>query len=595
MPERTWTTSQRRAIETVDRSVLVSAGAGSGKTAVLAERCAELVANPRTGCSVNQLLVVTFTDAASAEMRSRIAAALRARLAQSPASAWLQRQLALLDGAAISTLHSFCRQILGKYFAHAGMDPLMPMLDPADARLLRKESARQIFDQFGRREDPAGEAFLDLVASYSPSGESQLIDRVLEVDAFLNSILDPDAWMRQSLDSLATDRGELSDDWRSRLVEIVRHELDEQSRLVEQQLASLRGAPDIVAESRTSLASYAATLEGWRTALQGSPDSCTLDAVCREGIGQYKFPPIPRITPKIKALPEPQLAAFTRAAEMLRAIRDKLFAKRLHDAFGQFTVAEWAEGLARTRPHAEGFISLVTALRTAFQQAKAALGVMDFTDLERRARELLLNDANHVAAQLRDRFAHVLVDEFQDINPVQADILRLVSRESEAGRPANLFTVGDVKQSIYRFRLAEPMLFLKRRERFSEPVAAASPLTSSKTSAAAHRAGRDQRRHGALDGRRPGGSTTTIPRDCAPARAKITVRPTLRRPSNSTCSTTIRHPAKKPMRRTLTKRPIPAAPTGSASSARPTSSPNESGPSSPAARPTATSSSSSVR
>ncbi len=467
MPEPVWTAAQRRAIETIDRSVLVSAGAGSGKTAVLAERCAELVANPRGGCSVDQLLVVTFTDAASSEMRSRIASALRARLAQSPTNGWLQRQLALLDGAAISTLHSFCRQILGKYFAHADMDPLMPLLDPADARLLRKETARQVFDEFGRREDAVGEAFLDFIASYSPAGETAMIDRALEVDAFLNSVLDPDAWLQHSLDSLATRGGELPDYWRSRYVDMVRRELDEQSRLVKQHLAALRNEPAAVDESRQSLASHAAALDGWRAMLQRSTDLKTLDAVCHEGIGSYIFPAVPRKTPKVKALPEAELAAFIRAAEMLRTVRDDLFTKRLDDVVGHFTVAEWAEGLARTRPHAEVFVALVRAVRNAYQKAKSGLGVMDFVDLERRARDLLLNESNHVAAQLRDRFVHVLVDEFQDINPVQADILRLVSREVEAGRPANLFTVGDVKQSIYRFRLAEPMLFLKRRERFA--------------------------------------------------------------------------------------------------------------------------------
>lgn len=469
MADLTWTTAQRRAIETVDRSVLVSAGAGSGKTAVLAERCAALVADARSNCSVDQLLVVTFTDAAASEMRSRIASALRARLAQSPASGWLQRQLALLDGAAISTLHSFCRQILGKYFAHADLDPLMPLLDPADAVLLRKETALQVFDEFGRREDAVGEAFLDFVSAYGASGETGLIERVLQVDAFLDSTLDPDQWLQRSLDSYSTRQGNLPDEWRKRLAEFVRRELDEQSRLVESQLAAIKDAPPIVDESRKSLSEYAASLDGWRTMLEKSADAKTLDAVCHEGIGQYQFPSIPRKSSKLNALPEAEQAAFVRAAEALRDIRDDLFKKRLHNSVGAFTVADWAEGLARTKPHVDIFISLVGAVRSAYRQAKADLNVMDFVDLERRARELLLDDANHVAAQLRDRFAHVLVDEFQDINPVQADILRLVSRESEKGRAPNLFTVGDVKQSIYRFRLAEPRLFLNRHRQFAGP------------------------------------------------------------------------------------------------------------------------------
>lgn len=467
MPDLRWTETQRRAIATTDRSVLVSAGAGSGKTAVLAERCAELVADSRAGCGVDRLLVVTFTDAASSEMRSRIASALRSRLAQAPANAWLQRQLALLDGAAISTLHSFCRQILGKYFAHADLDPLMPLLDPADGRLLRKETAQQVFDEYGQREDAAGEAFVDFVSAYGPSGEQGLIECVLQVDEFLNSILDPDEWLRQSLGSFTAEDGGLPMIWRERLADGVLKELDEQSRLVEGQLTAMSGAAPLVQECRQSLADYAAALESWRARLRRSTDTKTLDAVCLDGIGQYEFPTIPRRTQKLKTQSEQDQAAFNRAVDVLRTIRGDLFEKRLKDAVGQFSVAEWSDGLGRIRPHAEVFVTLVRAVRSAYQVAKAGLGVMDFGDLERRARNLLADDSNHVAAQLRDRFQHVLVDEFQDINPVQADILRLVSRESEATRPANLFTVGDVKQSIYRFRLAEPMLFLNRREQFA--------------------------------------------------------------------------------------------------------------------------------
>ncbi|HKQ46618.1 MAG TPA: helicase-exonuclease AddAB subunit AddA [Phycisphaerae bacterium] len=460
MSEILWTDTQRRAISTIDRSVLVSAGAGSGKTAVLAERCAALGADARLGCGIDRVLVVTFTDAAASEMRSRIAVALRSRLARTPANPWLQRQLALLDGAAISTLHSFCRQILGKYFAHADLDPLMPLLDPADGRLLRKETAQEVFDEYGRREDAEGEAFVDFVCAYGPTSEQALIECVLQIDEFLNSIVDPEAWLQQSLDALAEGGRGLSDVWSKRLADVIDRELYELSRLVESHLAAMTSATGPVQDCRKSLAEFAAALDGWRSQLRRSTDDRTLDAVCHEGIGKYKFPKIPRRSDKLDR-------AALGAIETLYTIRDDLFRKRLCDCLGPFTVADWADGLARIRPQAEILVTLVRAVRDAYQKAKAGLGVMDFGDLERRARNLLADESNHVAAQLRDRFQHVLVDEFQDISPVQADVLRLVSREAEADRPANLFTVGDVKQSIYRFRLAEPMLFLNRRGQFA--------------------------------------------------------------------------------------------------------------------------------
>ncbi len=472
MSDIRWTPSQRLAIDTVDRSVLVSAGAGSGKTAVLAERCAHIVADLRPPCSVDRLLVVTFTDAAASEMRERIAQTLRKRLEDAPVSAWLARQLALVDSAHISTLHSFCRRLLSRYFAQAELDPQMPLIDPADGRLLLRETAQQVFDAYEAREDADGEAFLNLLAAYSGGSERALIDRVLEVDAFLTSILDPEEWIKSAIESHEPSKsGELPPAWRARLVDALHDELKAQHRTVELYLSAMARQPKIVEGSVKCMAEYATQLDQWLAMLAGEPETNKIDALCQKEFAGYEFPDPPRKTKKLNEFSVAEQDAFVAAANLVRSVRDTLFRKGLRDKFGRFSVSDWADGVSRVRPHLDIFLRLVCEVRAAFQAAKTELGVMDFADLERQTVALLRNEANGVAARLRDQFEHVLVDEFQDTNPLQAEILRLVSREIEPGRHANLFTVGDVKQSIYRFRLAEPRLFLERMHSF-ESVAA---------------------------------------------------------------------------------------------------------------------------
>ena len=462
MGEINWTDAQRAAIDEVDCSVLVSAGAGSGKTAVLAERCAALVASKKRPCAVDRLLVVTFTDAAAAEMRTRIAAALRGRLERDPAQSWLRRQIALIDSAPISTLHSFCRRLLEKFFAQAQIDPQSPILDPADAKLMRQEAIQVVFDDYEAREDAAGTAFMDFLSAYGGSWEQTLMSLIQQLDEFLASIPDSESWIAEALGRHDTANGELPPFWLNHLHATIRGELESQRGLMDDHIRTVAARGTITAKSLACLEEYAAALDGWHAELSAS----TLDEVCISGIGQFKMPNAPSFTAKIKSLPEDEQKAFKESADLVRMVKEQLFQKRLQKPYGRFSIKDWADGIARTRPHVEMLIDLTRAYRERYQTAKADLGVMDFADLERHTLRLLADESNGVAARLRDQFDYVLVDEFQDINPVQAEILRLISRETVAGRPWNLFTVGDVKQSIYRFRLAEPQLFLDRKTRF---------------------------------------------------------------------------------------------------------------------------------
>jgi len=471
MPSRAWTESQRLAIDAEGASVLVSAGAGSGKTAVLAERCAALAADP--SCPIDRMLVVTFTDAAATEMRQRIGLAIRERLAAMPNNSWLQRQLALLDSAWISTIHSFCRRVLNRYFAQADVDPLAPVLEANEAELLRRESARRIFDEWADREGPAGAAFLDLVANYGGTNEEQLIGCVLRLDAFLSSLPSPDAWMeacRGRFASQTPDR--LSSWWLERLRAELAGEIARQHAAAAELLAALPEAPEKAAPGVESLAAHCEALGDWLSVLRGEADEAAIDRLCREQIAEHEPPKPPRRDQRVLAkLSAAEQQAFLAVVEAAGEVRE-VFEKRLRSAYGRFSMKDWAEGIARTGRHAVALLDLARSVREAYQAAKRDLGVIDFGDLERFTLDLLRNEEAGAAQHLRDRFVHVLVDEFQDVSPIQAEILRLVSREAEDTRADNLFAVGDVKQCIYRFRLAEPRLFIERRDSFSKSQSA---------------------------------------------------------------------------------------------------------------------------
>jgi len=472
MAEFTWTAAQRAAIETTGQSVLVSAGAGSGKTAVLAARCAYLVSEARAPCNIDELLVVTFTDAAAAEMRQRIAQALRRRMAAAPQQGRIRYQLALLDSAQISTIHAFCRRLLNRYFAQADIDPQAPIMDPQDALLLQQETATVAFEQLAREEGRDGEAFLDLVAAYGGGGERALQRLILKTSDFLDSLPDPDGWIEEAQDRFqSASPADLAGFWLDQLRATLCAELTEQSRTVEKQLHRLSAGPAHLAAFVSPLSDYRDALGDWLERLRHDPPPKTIDSICTDEIARFEFPGIPTKRGRgYKDLGETEQAEFAAAQDLVSGVRDKLCKNRLIESFARFTCADWAEGLARTAPHVRTFLSILQSIRKQYQTAKANLGVIDFSDLQRVTLDLLRDEATGIAARLRNDFWHVLVDEFQDVNPIQAEILRLISHESDPARPGNLFAVGDVKQSIYRFRLAEPELFLERHHAFQKTV-----------------------------------------------------------------------------------------------------------------------------
>jgi ATP-dependent helicase/nuclease subunit A len=457
------TRDQERAIKSAAQTILVSAGAGGGKTSVLVDRCVHLIAESRPPCPIDRLLIVTFTDAAAAQMRQRIATALRKRLAQHPDNRFIATQLSFLGSANICTLHAFCRRVLSRYFAQADLDPQMPLLDAHDAAILRRQTAAQVFDAMMDRDDAKGEAWRSLVACYSSRSDNILIDIIMRTAAFLESLPDPDAWMQEATARLDIPPGGIPEFWATQLHEVLRNELSGQCDAAAAILATLPDSPDWASGMKEAASRYQNAIAEWQDLL-GRDHSAMWKALGQ--IAAYEFPGLPdRRSGAYKKLAQDEKDRFSKLLDSVKSLRDDQFKARLQTDWASFTITEWGDGIARIRPHVVALVGAVDQYRVAYETAKQDAGALDFADLERKTYDLLRDDTNGVARRLRDDLRHILVDEFQDINPLQERILNLL--RPTTGSLGSIFAVGDVKQSIYRFRLAEPQLFLDLRDSLS--------------------------------------------------------------------------------------------------------------------------------
>ncbi len=467
---RAWTKQQTTAIRTTGKSLLVSAGAGSGKTAVLSERCAYLVAEAAPTCSIDQLLVVTFTDAAAAEMRQRIAAALRARLDARPHNRHLAEQIALVSAAPISTLHSFCRRLLQRFFALLDLDPGFRVLDEHDAAMLRRDALDSLFAELHAGRGDLAQRFDAFIEESGRGRDAAIRETIDNLDKFLASTIDPDAWLNAQLARFQhADAATLAPAWSQLRNDALIRELDSQIGHTNAEIARLTAADlPLLQHFVKPLNDYLAKLAAWHAAATRDPSASSIDTICAD-ITAFELPRTPPKSLKAyKDAASEDKTAFDRAQLACKFIKEKLFDAALRTEHALFSAAQWADGIARVAPHVATVVDLLRAFQKRYESAKRQQIAVDFADLERLALRLLRDPANPDkrtpgADWLAAQYEHLLVDEFQDINPVQDDILRRVSRLSPTGRPTNLFAVGDVKQSIYRFRLAETGVFLERQ------------------------------------------------------------------------------------------------------------------------------------
>src|SRR5580658_10178264 len=339
MEIKKWTEAQERGIRSGGGSLLVSAAAGSGKTTVLAERCVHLVCDATPTCDVDELLVVTFTEAAAAEMKSRIHRALAQRNSENP-SKRIARQISVVDRANISTLHGFCARLLRQHFHFLGLDPNFVIMDGDEAKLLRLEVARELFaERFDREEGgEAVEDFRRFVDLYGDGQDERLVELVLRCDAMLSSVVDPAAWRDRATRRLveAIDRPlsetELGKEYR----QSVRRKLEALRKLCQTagtELAKSKDFPMYVAHLRELWSN----INHWISVLESHGMDGLADVA-----GGVQLPRLPAVANTVPG----KEAAKARVDAVARKMKEGAWRQAL-----LFTEREWKEGLGRTLPH----------------------------------------------------------------------------------------------------------------------------------------------------------------------------------------------------------------------------------------------------
>lgn len=432
-----WTAEQSRAIA-ADGDILVSAGAGSGKTAVLTERIVRLV---REGMDVKELLCVTFTTAAANEMRKRIERALflAAAACENEADAARLNEAARgCAGASISTLHAFCTQILRRHFNEAGLDPAFRVADESETALMRDE----VWDDLCEARLSVGEggfsSFLEAMGS-----DAAAFDAVSELYDFCRSQPDPFGFLERAQRKYDTCADALEASEEAALL------VSRTQRNIRHKTAALAAHMAALAEECPAAAAFidVELVHARSIAAQQAP------AALRSALATGPHPPNSRIS--WKGCPD----ALKQSADAARGALKAALKKE---------AAQWVRGMdreawliAKQAPLIAELCAAVRDFSGKFADLKRERSVIDYGDMEQMSLALL--QKQEIALEYQNRFCCVFMDEYQDCNAVQEEILHAIAN------PGALFLVGDVKQSIYRFRLAEPRLFIRRYMNYANP------------------------------------------------------------------------------------------------------------------------------
>ncbi|PKM42659.1 MAG: helicase-exonuclease AddAB subunit AddA [Firmicutes bacterium HGW-Firmicutes-8] len=454
MSNPNWTEEQLDAVTARNCSLLVAAAAGTGKTAVLVERIIRRITDSQDPVDIDKLLVVTFTKAAAAEMRERVNRAIVKELNKFPESRHLNRQLTLLNRASITTLHSFCLDIVKQYFYCLDLDPSFRVADDTEAALLRLETLEELFEE---HYTSGLDDFLNLVDSYGGDrNDNNLQEMILTLYEFAVSNPWPEEWLNGMAQNY-TCREEVPlsrTAWGRTLTRWLEIQL-QGCRMKLERAAKLASSPDGPAVYLDNL---------------GSDMSLVDDLLSANDIGWEELYNIISLAKFNKLKPCRDKFADDSLLKSVKKMRDEV-KKTVNNIKSEFFFRppeQLTADLNRVAPFVETLAQLVTEFRARYAKAKAARALVDFADLEHFCLQILTDKSSssdmivpsEIALGLRKQIVEVLVDEYQDINAVQESVLELVSR----ARPEtpNLFMVGDVKQSIYRFRLAEPALFMEK-------------------------------------------------------------------------------------------------------------------------------------
>lgn len=438
-----WTKEQQEAIDLRNQNMLVAAAAGSGKTAVLVERIKQLVIYDKI--SISEMLVVTFTNAAASEMKEKIIHAITKEVSKNTEdSIFLRKQLNIIYKANISTFHSFALEVIRRYFYIINIEPNFKICDEAENIILKTEAMEELFDHFFESGD---QGFIDFLDKYSASKNENKVKTIIN-NAYniIQSIPDSFGWLDENIGSLKKNKEEFLD---SQVAKEIKNTI---KKNIQTAIKSFKRAEQLIIEEGLEILAVKAKVdvEQLIAILEGIDDT-SLEIV----LNQISCVQFQRFT-----ITKQEKEGYEEIKEKIEKVRNKgkFFIGSIKDSYAVRSIDEYIYDLNMTYEDCRYLQVLLLEYHNLFKLKKAEKNLIDFNDIEHFALDIL--DNKEVAAEYRSKFRHIFVDEYQDSNLLQDTLISKINREN------NLFMVGDVKQSIYKFRLAEPEIFMEKYDQY---------------------------------------------------------------------------------------------------------------------------------
>lgn len=463
MGEVKWTKEQRQVIDSRNTNLLVSAAAGSGKTAVLIERIIELVLDEKNPIDINKLLVVTFTKLAASEMRERVSKAIEKKLEENPENEHLQKQLLLLSGADITTIDSFCKDVLISYAHLVNLDSNIKVIDPSENEVLAKEVMEELFEELYENND---ESFLRLVDWYAKKNTDEgLLQLLLNVNNFVNSHPFPKIWLNEKAEFFNTSTKDYDFYLENYILDIAKDvdmDLEFFELSIKNNLKKIENYPELekyIDIYNTLLDALSVVKESLKDFLK---DNTKFDELKKSS---YEFLNSNFGSFRISKCDEEVKEIYNKVKKELDSIKSEI-----SESLGALNLD--LENIKKESdliyPYVRSISDVVIKFKEKFWERKQKFNYVDFADIEHLALEILVDideDGNikpsKTALEYQEKYAEVFIDEYQDSNLVQEILLSAVAKEN------NRFMVGDVKQSIYRFRQADPSIFMEKYENYN--------------------------------------------------------------------------------------------------------------------------------
>ena len=445
-----WTEEQQKVIQLRNRNILVSAAAGSGKTAVLVERIITMLTEDDPPVDVDKLLIVTFTEAAASEMKERIRLAIEKKLLEYPEDEHLKQQATLIHNAQITTIHSFCLSVIRDHFHAIDIDPGFRIGEEGELKLLRHDVLEEMLEE---KYQEGSKSFLDFAAAYSTGRDDKKIeDLILKIYEFSRSYPDSEAWLESCVEAYRIPDVETLEksSFMQKVMADIRKNLEDARELLAQ--------AEMIALSPDGPAVYEATLDKDMQVIEELSAIRSYEKMA-EAFTNVKWARI--AANKDQTVLEEKIEQVKKIRELVKGI-----VKNISGQYFYESPQELVEDLKMCAPAMEELGNLVRLFGEKFEEQKRAQNIIDFSDMEQYALRILTEKSedgfvpSKIAQEYQNQFHEVMIDEYQDSNLIQEAILNSVST-CRSGRD-NIFMVGDVKQSIYRFRLSRPELFLEK-------------------------------------------------------------------------------------------------------------------------------------